>query len=784
MKLLRFLTNCSFLRRLSLAAMALLTSIGAAHAQSTNYSATILADSPVAYYQLQELPGASTATDSSSNALDGSYVYDSTDSSPLLGQPGIDSNAVFFSFGPGGLSDYGAVDLPSSALLSPVAADGTNGAPFSAECWVQATTLTNGIGSSGDYCSALSADGPYSGLYANNGTGWNFYQTATTPQDWQLFFRGWSGVNLVGGTPVTLGAWAHLAVTFDGTNCVFYVNGQVSGSMAVPDYLANPGANNIQIGGPGNTGHRAFEGGVTQVAFYTNVLTPAQILNHYNVGTNSIVIPPSAPTFTTEPSPPPTVYSGVPMTLSALVGGTAPFLYQWYSNNVEITGATNNSYTFTPVYPDNNNASYYLFVTNAIGSTNSITNALTVLTNIVVGAPPYSAIGYNVGSHAAFRIAAAGAEPIAYQWYVSSNGASFEELTNQTADTLWLTNVQLSMAGYQYWVVASNPFEAYSNYATLSVQTRPVVVPLTGYGAIVAADDPVAFYHLDEGSNTTVATDAVGSFDAAYINALGPVIQDVPVAIPGETNAGVEVMDTNSTAGYGGYVSMPYALELNPHGNWSFEGWFQPTKQDGVFRTACASMYDSNYFAAVYGWRIYQHQASAWTLVTYDGAGAPAIFQSDFGHYPLNIGSWYHLVITDDGTTVQLWVNGVAGSANGPASMFLANGINGDASDFGGGASTMGQTSAFDYYGFNGVISDVAFYNYALSQSQITHHYLGKASLTPSQVNGQTVLTWPVGTLMGSTNLAGPYAPISGATSPFAVLTTNSQFFYFVSMPQ
>jgi hypothetical protein len=784
MKLLRFLTNCSFLRRLSLAVSALAMSLGAAHGQATNYSATILADNPVAYYELQELPGATTAMDSSSNALDASYSYDSTDSSPLLAQPGIDTNAIFFSFGPGGLSDYGAVDLPNSTLLAPVAADGTNGAPFSAECWVEATTLTNGMGNNADYCSALSADGAYSGVYANYGSGWNFYQTATTPQDWQLFFRGWSGVNLVGGTPVTLGTWAHLAVTFDGTNCIFYVNGQVSGTLAVPDYIANPGANDIQIGGPGNTGHRAFEGGVTQVAFYTNVLTAAQILNHYNVGTNNIFNPPSAPTFVTEPAQPPTVYSGVPITFSALVGGTPPFLYQWYSNNVEIAGATNDSYTFTPVYPDNNNAAYYLFVTNEIGSTNSVTNVLTVLTDLIVGAPPYSSIDYNVGSHAAFRIAAAGAQPIGYQWYVSPNGTTFEELTNQTADTLWLTNVQLSMSGYQYWVVATNPFQSYSNSATLSVQPRAVTVALTGYAAIVAADDPVAFYHLNEGTNTTVAVDAVGSFNGSYVSTLGPVIQDVPTEIPGETNGGVEVSDTNANAGNGGYVSMPYALELNPHGNWSFEGWFQPTKQDGVFRTACASMYDSNSFAAVYGWRIYQHQASAWTLVTYDGVGAPAIFESDFGHYPLDIGSWYHLAITDDGTTIQLYVNGVAGSGNGPASMFLANGINGDATDYGGGASIMGQTSAFDYYGFNGVIADVAFYNYALSPSQITHHYFGKATLNFTQANGQVTLAWPVGTLLGSTNLAGPYTPVSGAVSPFAVPLTQSQFFYVVGVPQ
>jgi hypothetical protein len=78
----------------------------------------------------------------------------------------------------------------------------------------------------------------------------------------------------------------------------------------------------------------------------------------------------------------------------------------------------------------------------------------------------------------------------------------------------------------------------------------------------------------------------------------------------------------------------------------------------------------------------------------------------------------------------------------------------------------------------------VAFYNYALSQSQITHHYFGKATLNSTVANGQVTLSWPLGTLLGSTNLAGPYLPVSGAVSPFVPPLTDSQFFYVVGVPQ
>ena len=784
----RKFTTCSLLRRLSAGAAALVVSMSLVHLASaqTNYSGVVLADDPVAYYQLQEPAGSATAYDSTTNGLDGSYNYNSDNSSPDLGQPGIDTNAALFVYGPGGENDYGDVALPASTLLAPVNPDGVTGAAFSAECWVQATTF-----STPDYIVPLAASGPYSGsgLYLN-GAGWNFYQSQTSPQSWQVFMRTSNQVAIVGaGANVTLLEWTYLAVTWDGTNATFYVDGQANASAPLPGYLADPSAGNIEIGGPGETGHGPFEGVVTQVAFYTNALSAAQIQHHYTVGTNEISAPPTPPSFVSEPTIPATIYSGVPITLTALVNGTKPLSYQWYSNGVAISGQTDNTYTFTPIYPDNNNASYYVFVTNSIGSTNSVTNVLAVSTNINVIAPPYSSLTYNVGSHAAFRIAANGAEPISYQWYVSADGGStFTALTNQTADTLWLTNVQLSLNNNEYWVVASNPFTSYSNFATLSVGPRSVTVPLVGYGAIVAADNPVAFYHLDEPTNSTTAVAAVGSFDATYNNANGPVDWQYQDKVPGDTNPGVDLFDPQSALpGLGGVVDIPYALELNPYGTWTFEGWFEPTYQDpNNFRTVCSSMFNSNSSAAVYGWLIYQHPASAFTLVTYDGTGGPATFISDFGHIPLVLDSWYHLVLVNDGTTIHLYVNGVAGSASGPASDFIPDGINGDP-DLNGqpvaAPSVLAERSDVDFYGFNGGVADVAFYNYPLSGSQIMNHYLGKAALNVVQTNGSITLSWPAGTLKSTSDLSQPFTPVSGATSPYVVPMNEGQSFYVISIP-
>ena len=523
------------------------------------------------------------------------------------------------------------------------------------------------------------------------------------------------------------------------------------------------------------------------MAFYTNVLTAAQILNHYNVGTNNISAPAAPPSFVNEPATPNQIYSGVPITLTALVSGSAPLSYQWFSNNVAVPGQTNNAFTFTPVYPGNNGASYYVAVTNLIGSTNSTTNVLTVLTNLNISAPPFS-ITRNVGSDAAFRVAVtASATPIGYQWSVSPDGVAFTPLPGETNSTLWQSNLVLSMSGAQYAVVVTNPFVSYSNSASLTVQARTENVPLTGYAAIIAADNPVAYYRLNEPTNSTTAVDAVGSFDGTYNNSLGPIDWGIPTVIPGDTNLGVELQDTNTASGFGGVVDIPYALELNPYGTWSFEGWFQPILQDGLYRTVCSSMYNSNYSSAVFGWLIYQTPGSAFALVTFNGTGGPATFGVDTNNAPLKLKTWYHLAIVDNGATIQLYINGApSANAQGPAAQFIPDGVNGDPG-VGAAQSVLGQRSDLAFNGFNGGVSEVAFYNYPLTQSQITAHVTGKTgtTLTLSQAGGITTLTWPTGNLLGSTNITGPFQAVVGATSPYTVqFTNNSQFFYVVGVPK
>jgi hypothetical protein len=89
-----------------------------------------------------------------------------------------------------------------------------------------------------------------------------------------------TGQNLSGGTFV-LGAWNHVAATYNGDTAVLYLNGadvrnrQQSGDMSVPTEAFTIG---------NGAGWAPITGTIDEVAIYDYPLLPGDVLAHYQAG--------------------------------------------------------------------------------------------------------------------------------------------------------------------------------------------------------------------------------------------------------------------------------------------------------------------------------------------------------------------------------------------------------------------------------------------------------------------------------------------------------------------
>ena len=159
--------------------------------------------------------------------------------------------------------------IPFQAGLNPVATS-----PFTIEFWANPTN------SDGD-------DAPVSNRVASgNRSGWAFFQREPNT-GWN--FRMYDGVgsnlgwDLTGGTSA-LNAWSHVVATWDGSVAQLFVNGALADSSNDPGasgvYNAD-GFNNFIVASS-DTGS-PYAGALDEVAFYGSALSPAQILNHFNL---------------------------------------------------------------------------------------------------------------------------------------------------------------------------------------------------------------------------------------------------------------------------------------------------------------------------------------------------------------------------------------------------------------------------------------------------------------------------------------------------------------------
>jgi DNA-binding beta-propeller fold protein YncE len=218
------------------------------------YAQAVTGDAPVSYWRLNESSGPTAADSVGTNP--GTYV------GAVPGAPGLLASTTNTAASFSGTTQY--VRILNSASVAPTAR-------VSVEAWIKPAAI------------------PAAGAFAS---------IATKAESYSLQFNGprleftimQSGVRKRLQAPtgaVAAGSVYHVVGTFDGTTQRLYINGaQVASAALTGAITAN--TNNFLIGAWSATSE-FFKGTIDEVALYSTALTAAQVSNHYNTGTTSLV---------------------------------------------------------------------------------------------------------------------------------------------------------------------------------------------------------------------------------------------------------------------------------------------------------------------------------------------------------------------------------------------------------------------------------------------------------------------------------------------------------------
>lgn len=226
-----------------------------------------------------------------------------------------------------------------------------------------------------------------------------------------------------------------------------------------------------------NAATSASIAGATSATYTTPATTPADSGSKFQVvvansagsqtSSAATLTVDSSPGITSQPANL-TVTAGQTATFTVAAMGTAPLSYQWQQGTMNIAGAVSASYTIAVTSSANNESSFQVVVTNAVGSVTSNPATLTVDTPPAITAQPASQT-VTSGQKATFTVVATGNPAPTYQWQNAATSASIAGAILATYTTPATTTAN---SGSKFQVVVTNGAGSQtSSAATLTVNS-------------------------------------------------------------------------------------------------------------------------------------------------------------------------------------------------------------------------------------------------------------------------------------------------------------------------
>lgn len=181
----------------------------------------------------------------------------------------------------------------------------------------------------------------------------------------------------------------HIVVTWKESTgkIIAYENGLSVATITVSNSMNSINDVNVWLGRSMLT-DAEFAGEFDEVRFYTNVLTPGQVLGDFQVGPDTVNTAEQAAALVAQPVGA-SVLQGDAVTFNVLASGSPAVSYQWQRNGTNIAGATANTYLLASATMANNGDNFTCIVSNfSGGSSHAITSSPALITVTPNQAPP------------------------------------------------------------------------------------------------------------------------------------------------------------------------------------------------------------------------------------------------------------------------------------------------------------------------------------------------------------------------------------------------------------
>jgi len=335
--------------------------------------------------------------------------------------------------------------------------------------------------------------------------------------------------------------------------------------------------------------------------------------------------------------------------------------------------------------------------------------------------------------------------------------ANLLTLTNEPALTVGETyRVRLEMIGPLLSLYVNGVLKGTANDSSLTAAGKAGIRDgIPGGTAVKGVDLGVQFDNFQVTPSTYPrAADSKGSNPADYF--AGPTL-GVPGAISGDSNTAATFDGVSDYVQAVGTTGLPVGASLR-----SVEMWFKTTS------AARQVLFD-------YGARANDDEFGLWL-----NAGGASMTAWGYGpnnktftlSSPVNDGNWHQVVKTYDGTSITIYIDGVAlPSQTAPRTTTV------DSYGFGIGAVIVpGDSNSGGY--FYGSLDEVSFYTTVLNQTTVTNHFQLGTSPAPD-LAGPTGGSVDAGGLVGTGSRYAPSTVLSlnlaKGTDPSGVAVTGAQ---------